>query len=98
MQGRVVLECFADVEEGIVAGALRHVSKARRDVMPGDLLAEPRDAPRVRAYKTGEAEQQCRFARAWPTDEPDYLAVMDVERDFAKGGNRNATRAVVKGF
>src|SRR3954464_15886859 len=98
MQRRVVLECFTDVEEGVVAGPLRHVGKARRDVMAGDLLAEPGDAPRVRAYEAGEAEQQCCFASAGPTDESDDLAVMDVERDFPKSGNRDAARAIVKGF
>jgi hypothetical protein len=83
MKRRVVLERFANGEERIVASALGDVGQAGRNVMSRDLFAEPIDRALVGLEEAGEAEEQCGFSGAWPSDESNDLAATYVEADIA---------------
>src|ERR1700694_1781787 len=89
VQRRVVLERFANGEEGVVAGALRTVGEAGWHVVSGDLLAEPRDRAVVAAEKSRQAEQECRFSGSRPADQANDLAAIDIKIHFAKRGDRS---------
>src|SRR5258706_16165599 len=93
MKRRVVLERFANGEKRIVASALGDVGQAGRNVMSRDLFAEPIDRALVGFEEAGEAEEECGFSRAGPSDEANYLAASYVEADIAQGGNRHGSRA-----
>src|SRR5882672_8843746 len=85
MKCRVVLERFAHGEKGVVAGALGDVGQAGRNVMSRDLFAEPINRALVGPEEAGEAEEECGFSRAGPSDEPNDLAASCVEADIAQG-------------
>ena len=86
MQSCVVLERLPYGEEGVIAGVLRNVRKAGRQMVRGDLLAEPGDRALVRAKQSGETKEQARFTCALSPNDADDLATSDIEADFTKCG------------
>jgi hypothetical protein len=84
VQRRVVLERLSYGKEGVVAGVLWNVGETGRDVMRGDLLAEPRDRSVVRAEQAREAEKQGRLPCPWLAHNADNFSSADVETDITE--------------
>src|SRR6266516_2031239 len=90
---RVILEGFTHSEKGVVTSPLGDVSKAWRQVMPGDLLAEPADRSTVGSQQSSKAQQERGLAGTGPAYEPDDLACRHVEIDIAQRGCRHGARS-----